>query len=55
MVPRLEVAQVGRCLPMGVHPTVFQAEITAIMECARENLRQGIREANLFIFASDIF
>ncbi|XP_054259929.1 uncharacterized protein LOC128984619 [Macrosteles quadrilineatus] len=38
------------CLPMGTHPTVFQAEMTAIMVCARENLRLGFRDINISIF-----
>lgn len=46
-----EQSCVRLCIPMGVHPTVFQAEVTAIMECARENLRAGVRGASICIFS----
>lgn len=38
-------------IPMGKSPTVFQAEIYAILECARTCLRRGYRYSNICIFS----
>ncbi|XP_054259898.1 uncharacterized protein LOC128984585 [Macrosteles quadrilineatus] len=40
----------GICLPMGVYPTVFQAEVTAILVCAREHLNKDIRVKTINIY-----
>lgn len=42
---------VGIVVPMGMFPTVFQAEVTAIMECAVYNLNRGITDRNISIFS----
>ena len=38
-------------IPMGMCPTVFQAELHAIEICARLNLSKGIKGARIYIFS----
>lgn len=41
-------------LQMEIYPTVFRSEITALMECAEENLRLGYRNKEIPFTATDI-
>lgn len=39
-------------LQIGVHPTVFQLEIIALMECAQKNTRLGCRDKEISIYSN---
>jgi ribonuclease HI len=42
----------GYCFPLGIHATVFQTEIYAILQCAYENIRRAYRNKRILIFSN---
>uniref|UniRef100_A0A0A9XYD7 Ribonuclease H n=1 Tax=Lygus hesperus TaxID=30085 RepID=A0A0A9XYD7_LYGHE len=39
--------------PLGLHVTVYQAELSAIRECAAESLRRNVRSRDIRIFSDN--
>lgn len=47
---RIQVGRKEYVLPMRMNQLVFQSDITALMECIRENLRLGYEDKDICLY-----